>query len=194
MTKKDKRKIVQMILHQNLEKDEKEDIIDLLADSSIAIDVDKEEERNLTFSEKAADKISEIAGSWTFIFISIIFLIGWMIINTFILKDKEIDPYPYILLNLILSCISALQAPIIMMSQNRASKKDSLRNQNDYKIDLKSELLLEDLHHKVEVLINNQNRLLNILDKAITEEENNWNKNMYMINWCIGDDIMLKIH
>lgn len=171
MTKKDKRKIVQMILHQNLEKDEKEDIIDLLADSSIAIDVDKEE-RNLTFSEKAADKISEIAGSWTFIFISIVFLIGWMIINTFILKDKEIDPYPYILLNLILSCISALQAPIIMMSQNRASKKDSLRNQNDYKIDLKSELLLEDLHHKVEVLINNQNRLLNILDKAITEEDN----------------------
>lgn len=173
MTKKDKRKIVQMILHQNLEKDEKEDIMDLLADSSIAIDVDKEEERNLTFAEKAADKISEIAGSWTFIFISIIFLIGWMIINTFILKDKEIDPYPYILLNLILSCISALQAPIIMMSQNRASKKDSLRNQNDYKIDLKSELLLEDLHHKVEVLINNQNRLLNILDKAITEEESN---------------------
>ncbi len=173
MTKKDKRKIVQMILHQNLEKQDKEDIIDLLADSSIAVDVDKEEERNLTFAEKAADKISEIAGSWTFIFISIIFLIGWMIINTFILKDKEIDPYPYILLNLILSCISALQAPIIMMSQNRASKKDSLRNQNDYKIDLKSELLLEDLHHKVEVLINNQNRLLNILDKAITEEESN---------------------
>lgn len=173
MTKKDKRKIVQMILHQNLEKQDKEDIIDLLADSSIAVDVDKEEERNLTFSEKMADKISEIAGSWTFIFISIIFLIGWMVINTFILKDKEIDPYPYILLNLILSCVSALQAPIIMMSQNRASKKDSLRNQNDYKIDLKSELLLEDLHHKVEVLINNQNRLLNILDKAIAEEENN---------------------
>lgn len=171
MTKKDKRKIVQMILHQNLEKQDKEDIIDLLADSSIAVDVDKEEERNLTFSEKMADKISEIAGSWTFIFISIIFLIGWMVINTFILKNQEIDPYPYILLNLILSCISALQAPIIMMSQNRASKKDSLRNQNDYKIDLKSELLLEDLHHKVEILINNQNRLLNILDKAITEED-----------------------
>ena len=173
MSKKDKRKIVQMILHQNLEQQDKEDIIDLLADSSIAIDVDKEEERNLTFAEKAADKISEIAGSWTFIFISIIFLIGWMVINTFILKDKEIDPYPYILLNLILSCISALQAPIIMMSQNRASKKDSLRNQNDYKIDLKSELLLEDLHHKVEVLIVNQNRLLNILDRAITEEDTN---------------------
>ena len=160
MSKKDKRKIVQMILHQNLEKQDKEDIIDLLADTSIAVDVDKEEERNLTLAEKMADKISEIAGSWTFIFISIIFLLGWMVINTFIMQDKEIDPYPYILLNLILSCISALQAPIIMMSQNRASKKDSLRNQNDYKIDLKSELLLEDLHHKVEILINNQNRLL----------------------------------
>ena len=170
MSKKEKRKIVQMILNQNLEKQDKEDLIGLLADSSVAIDVDKEEQRKLTFGEKMADKISEIAGSWSFIFISIIFLIMWMLINTIILKENKIDPYPYILLNLILSCISALQAPIIMMSQNRASKKDSLRNQNDYKIDLKSELLLEDLHHKVEILINNQNRLLNILDKAITEE------------------------
>ena len=170
MSKKEKRKIVQMILNQNLEKQDKEDIIDLLADSSVAIDVDKEEQRKLTFGEKMADKISEIAGSWTFIFISVVFLITWMLINTIFLKENKIDPYPYILLNLILSCISALQAPIIMMSQNRASKKDSLRNQNDYKIDLKSELLLEDLHHKVEILINNQNRLLNILDKAITEE------------------------
>lgn len=170
MSKKEKRKIVQMILNQNLEKQDKEDIIDMLADSSIAIDVDKEEQRKLTFGEKMADKISEIAGSWTFIFISVVFLIMWMLINTIFLKENKIDPYPYILLNLILSCISALQAPIIMMSQNRASKKDSLRNQNDYKIDLKSELLLEDLHHKVEILINNQNRLLNILDKAITEE------------------------
>ena len=171
MTKKDKRKIVRMILNQNLEKEEKDDIMDLLADTSIAIDVDKEEEKNLTKAEKAADKISEIVGSWSFIFISIIFLIGWMFINSFILKENEIDPYPYILLNLILSCISALQAPIIMMSQNRASKKDSLRNQNDYKIDLKSELLLEDLHHKVEILIKNQNRLINILDKAIKEDD-----------------------
>ena len=109
MSKKEKRKIVQMILNQNLEKQDKEDIIDLLADSSVAIDVDKEEQRKLTFGEKMADKISEIAGSWSFIFISIIFLIMWMLINTIILKENKIDPYPYILLNLILSCISALQ-------------------------------------------------------------------------------------
>ena len=160
-----------MILHQKLDKQDKNDIIDMLADSSIAIDVDKEEKNQLTFGEKMADKLSEIAGSWTFIIIFSIFLITWVIINTIILKDKQIDPYPFILLNLVLSCLSAIQAPIIMMSQNRASKKDSMRNQNDYKIDLKSELILEDLHNKVEKLIINQNRLLNILDKVITDEQ-----------------------
>lgn len=169
MSKKDKREIVQMILHQKLDKQDKNDIIDMLADSSI--DVDKEEKNQLTFGEKMADKLSEIAGSWTFIIIFSIFLITWVIINTVILKDKQIDPYPFILLNLVLSCLSAIQAPIIMMSQNRASKKDSMRNQNDYKIDLKSELILEDLHNKVEKLIINQNRLLNILDKVITDEQ-----------------------
>ena len=171
MSKKDKREIVQMILHQKLDKQDKNDIIDMLADSSIAIDVDKEEKNQLTFGEKMADKLSEIAGSWTFIIIFSIFLITWVIINTVILKDKQIDPYPFILLNLVLSCLSAIQAPIIMMSQNRASKKDSMRNQNDYKIDLKSELILEDLHNKVEKLIINQNRLLNILEKVITDEQ-----------------------
>ena len=158
MSKKEKRKIVQMILNQNLEKQDKEDIIDLLADSSVAIDIDKEEERNLTFGEKMADKISEIAGSWSFIFISIIFLIMWMLINTIILKENKIDPYPYILLNLILSCISALQAPIIMMSQNREAKKDSLRSKNDYKTDLKSELILEILHNQMSEIISNQKK------------------------------------
>lgn len=171
MSKKDKRQIVQMILNQNLDKQDKDDIIDMLADSSVAVDVDKEEQRHLTFGEKLSDKFSAIAGSWTFIIIFILFLLAWILINTVILKDKEIDPYPFILLNLVLSCISAIQAPIIMMSQNRESKKDSMRNQNDYKVDLKSELLLEDLHKKVETLINNQNRLLNILDKAIIDDK-----------------------
>ena len=128
MSKKDKREIVQMILHQKLDKQDKNDIIDMLADSSIAIDVDKEEKNQLTFGEKMADKLSEIAGSWTFIIIFSIFLITWVVINTVVLKDKQIDPYPFILLNLVLSCLSAIQAPIIMMSQNRASKKDSMRN------------------------------------------------------------------
>ena len=176
MSKKNKRQIVQMILQQNLDKQDKDDIIDMLADSSIAVDVDKEEAKKITFGEKMADRLSEIAGSWTFIILFIIFLVSWVVINTIVLRDKQIDPYPFILLNLVLSCLSALQAPIIMMSQNRASKKDSMRNQNDYKIDLKSELILEDLHNKTERLIANQNRLLNILDKAITEDEQTGSK------------------
>ena len=166
MSKRNKKEIVQMILHQSLEKKDKEEIIDMLADSPIAIDVDKEEEKNLTFSEKLADKISEIAGSWGFIIIFSLFLITWIILNTIY---KHFDPYPFILLNLILSCLTALQAPIIMMSQNRASKKDSLRNQNDYQVDLKSELILEDLHNKIELILKNQQKLADIIDKIIEE-------------------------
>lgn len=166
MSKRDKKEIVQMILHQNLEKKDKEEIIDMLADSPIAIDVDKEEEKSLTFSEKLADKISEIAGSWGFILIFSLFLITWIVLNSIY---KHLDPYPFILLNLILSCLTALQAPIIMMSQNRASKKDSLRNQNDYQVDLKSELILEDLHNKIELILKNQLKLADIIDKIIEE-------------------------
>lgn len=81
----------------------------------------------------------------------------------------NLDPYPFILLNLVLSCVAALQAPIIMMSQNRAAKKDSLRSQNDYKTDLKSELILEDLHEKMDKIIANQTKIL----KKIEDKENN---------------------
>lgn len=175
MTKQDKRKIVQMILNQNLEKKDKEEIIDMLVDNPISIDIEKEEERNMTFGEKLADKFAEIAGSWGFIFFFILFLILWIVINGIILKDRAIDPYPFILLNLVLSCIAAVQAPIIMMSQNREAKKDSLRNQNDYKTDLKSELILEDLHNKIETLINNQIELIKIMGK-INEDDNDQNK------------------
>ena len=88
----------------------------------------------------------------------ILFLILWIILNLFVLKDK--DPYPFILLNLILSCIVALQAPIIMMSQNREAKKDRARSSNDYKTDLKSELILEELHTEIKQIIINQNKIL----------------------------------
>ena len=90
----------------------------------------------------------------------------WIVINTIILTSgKEIDPYPFILLNLVLSCIAAIQAPIIMMSQNRQAKKDSVRNQNDYRIDLKSELILEELHDKMERILANQKKILASLEK-----------------------------
>lgn len=165
-----KREIVNMLLHQKLETTDEEELIDMLIDNPIAVDVDKEEAKTLTFGEKVADKFSAIAGSWGFIIGFIIFLLFWIIMNTIILKDKAIDAYPFILLNLVLSCVAAIQAPIIMMSQNREAKKDSLRNQNDYKTDLKSELLLEDLHHKMETLINNQNRIINMYEKELNKK------------------------
>ena len=88
-------------------------------------------------------------------------MIFWIVLNYVILSgDKQIDPYPFILLNLLLSCLAALQAPVIMMSQNRQAAKDSLRNQNDYRTDLKSELILEELHDKMDEILKNQRKLM----------------------------------
>lgn len=157
-----KTEIVKMLLSNNeLLISDEEELLDLLVDEPISIDIEKHEDNNMTFGDKVADKVSEIVGSWAFIIIFICFLIGWIILNLYILDSgKEIDPYPFILLNLLLSCISAIQAPIIMMSQNRQSKKDSLRNHNDYKIDLKSELILEELHDKMEKIIKGQKDII----------------------------------
>ena len=159
-----KKEIVKKLVNQELTPKEREELLDMLVDNTIAVDVDKQERENLTFGDKLADKVSEIAGSWLFIFGFIMFLIFWMFLNTKLLEN-EVDPYPFILLNLVLSCIAAIQAPIIMMSQNREAKKDSLRNQNDYITDLKSELILEDLHDKLELILENQSKLLDIYEK-----------------------------
>lgn len=161
-TKKD---IVKMLLNREIDAQDEEELLDLLVDQPISIDIDKQEEQKMSFGDRLADKISAIAGSWLFIALFTGFLIFWVILNTIILsKNKQIDPYPFILLNLLLSCIAALQAPIIMMSQNRQSEKDSLRNQNDYRIDLKSELILEELHDKIEVILKQQKEILNRLN------------------------------
>ncbi len=163
-TKKTKKEIVKMLLNTDLGEKDEEELLDLLVDQPISIDVDKQEENTMTLGDRLADKISEITGSWTFIFLFISFLAFWIILNVKILSDgNKIDPYPFILLNLLLSCIAALQAPIIMMSQNRQAEKDSLRNQNDYRIDLKSELILEELHDKMEQILKNQKKILNEL-------------------------------
>ena len=158
--KKSKKEIVNMLLHQDFEAKDEEELIDLLINNPISVDIDKEEDTNLTTGEHLADRFSEIAGSWGFIICFSVFLISWIIINAFALKNSAVDPYPFILLNLVLSCVAALQAPIIMMSQNRQAKKDSIRNQNDYRIDLKSELILEVLHHEMEKILANQNKIL----------------------------------
>lgn len=164
--RKTKKEIVKMLLMNNEldEKDETE-LFDLLIDQPIAIDVDKQEEAKMSFGDRVADKVSEVAGSWTFIIIFVLFLVGWVILNTVIfVSGSEIDPYPFILLNLVLSCIAAIQAPIIMMSQNRQAAKDSLRNQNDYRTDLKSELILESLHDHIIEIEKTQKKIIKLLE------------------------------
>ena len=167
--KKTKKEIVQMLLSKKLDLESEEELLNLLVDEPLAIDVDKQIDANRTVGDKLSDKLSEIAGSWNFIVGMIIFLILWIILNVFVIENG--DPYPFILLNLILSCVSSLQAPIIMMSQNRESKKDRLRSSNDYKIDLKSELILEELHDEMREILDNQEKIFKILDD-INREDN----------------------
>lgn len=156
--KKRKLAIVKQLIDQKIEVEDENVLMEMLIDEPIAIDIDKYEDEKRTFGDKVADKITEIAGSWTFIICFTLFLITWIIINIFMID--ALDPYPFILLNLLLSCIAALQAPIIMMSQNRAAKKDSLRSKNDYKTDLKSELILEVLHDQMNEILMNQRKIL----------------------------------
>ncbi|MBP3461346.1 MAG: DUF1003 domain-containing protein [Bacilli bacterium] len=158
-----KKEIVNMLLNKDLEIEDEEELLDLLIEQPIAIDVDKQDRENIKLGDKVADKLTSIAGSWKFIISFCIFLIGWIILNLFFVKN--LDPYPFILLNLLLSCLASLQAPIIMMSQNREAKKDSLRSSNDYKTDLKSELILEELHDKMDKILLNQNKILKELEK-----------------------------
>ena len=161
--RKAKKEIVKMLLNKNLDIEDEEQLLDLLIDQPIAVDVDKQDKDTEKLGDKVADKLTEVAGSWSFIIGFTLFLILWILLNLYAFKN--VDPYPFILLNLVLSCVAALQAPIIMMSQNRAAKKDSMRSQNDYKTDLKSELILEDLHDKMEKIITNQNKILKSLEE-----------------------------
>ena len=161
--KNSKKEIVKMLLKKDINVTDEEDLINMLINEPISVDTDKESDLNRSFGDFLADKITEIAGSWPFIIGLVIFLLLWIILNIFILTNA--DPYPFILLNLLLSCIAALQAPIIMMSQNREAKKDRLRSSNDYKTDLKSELILEDLHNKMEKIIKNQNKIISMLNE-----------------------------
>lgn len=113
-------------------------------------------EQNWTLGERLADKIATFGGSWAFLICFMLFLIIWILVNTVIMVRQPADPYPFILLNLILSCLAAIQAPIIMMSQNRQEAKDRLRSQNDYQVNLKAELEIRHLHEKIDHLLMHQ--------------------------------------
>lgn len=137
---------------------------ELITDESYKDDLKKE-----SFGNKVADKVADFGGSWTFILSFICFLLLWIVVNAFIFMNKGFDPYPFILLNLILSCVAALQAPIIMMSQNRQETKDRERAKNDYMVNLKSELEIRILHEKLDHLMMHQQQELMEIQKVQTE-------------------------
>jgi uncharacterized membrane protein len=119
----------------------------------ISASLDGDNKEPVSVGDRVADKVAEFGGSWTFIISFILFLIVWIAANIFWLNNKGFDPYPFILLNLILSCVAALQAPVIMMSQNRQEDKDRERARNDYMVNLKAELEIRELHEKIDHLI-----------------------------------------
>lgn len=110
----------------------------------------------LTRGQRISDKVARFGGSWSFIGLFFLLLILWIIYNVTVNKSRVFDPYPFILMNLILSCIAAFQAPIIMMSQNRKDEKDRMRSENDYLINLKAEMGIRSLHHKIDLLLEEQ--------------------------------------
>jgi uncharacterized membrane protein len=129
----------------------------------LSADISRQFERKLTFGERLSDRIAEFGGSWKFLIMFGAVLIAWIVLNAVFLLNRGFDPYPFILLNLILSCLAAIQAPIIMMSQNRAEARDRLRAENDYKVNLKAELEIRHLHEKLDHLLSRQyNRLFEI--------------------------------
>ncbi len=141
-----------------------EELLHLILQRTVSKDANRVQGQRLTFGQKMADNIAKFAGSWTFIFVFASCLIFWIFLNTVMLLHPY-DAYPFILLNLILSCIAAIQAPVIMMSQNRQEEKDRIRSQNDYKVNLKSEIIIEDLHRKLDRLIANQEKLMQELEQ-----------------------------
>lgn len=137
------------------------DVMEAIKNNSILSEnIQDEIEGQLTTGQKLADKIAEFGGSWTFIITFFSFILIWISVNIWFLATKPFDPYPFILLNLILSCLAAIQAPIIMMSQNRQEQKDRQRGEHDYKINLKAELEIKLLSEKIDHLLVHQNKKL----------------------------------
>ena len=152
---KENRKLLEEVL-TDIRRDMSDDeVLGLLADSKISANPAREK---YTLGQRAADSIARFAGSWAFIFSFTGVLAAWMVINV-LLASRAFDPYPFILLNLVLSCVAAIQAPLIMMSQNRQEEKDRRRAENDYKVNLKTEIMIEDLYDKVTAILEKQEAL-----------------------------------
>lgn len=146
------------------------DVMNAIQTNSILSEnVQQELDSRLTFGQRLADRIASFGGSWSFIIVFFSFIVIWMIINILFLASQPFDPYPFILLNLILSCLAAIQAPVIMMSQNRQEQKDRQRSEHDYKINLKAELEIQLLNEKMDHILIHQNKKLLEIQEVQTD-------------------------
>lgn len=157
-------------LLRRTDEDWNEDMMHVLLDQRVSANINEDKDEKKTFGQKAADAVARFAGSWAFIFSFIAMMIVWMIINI-ILASQAFDAYPFILLNLVLSCIAAIQAPLIMMSQNRQEEKDRRRAENDFVVNLKSEIVIDDLHRKLDEVLENQRIILETMEAGQEVEE-----------------------
>lgn len=159
LTADEKLDLVRVLVDNVAEDFNEEDILHMMLEKKVSVDLERSLHAATTFGQRTADKIAKFAGSWGFIFSFTALLLFWMFGNN-LMKDNAFDAYPYILLNLVLSCVAAIQAPLIMMSQNRREERDREQAENAYKVNLKSEFILEDLHKKMDRILENQKRLL----------------------------------
>ena len=163
-------KIVRELLHQSDKELSNEELIKNVLETNVTENLNKSEK--VSFGQKAADAVAKFAGSWAFIFSFIAIMVIWMVLNV-VLGSKAFDAYPFILLNLVLSCIAAIQAPLIMMSQNRQEAKDRKRAENDYRVNLKSEFLIDELYKKLEQVSEAQKELVKLIEEI---QQNNTSK------------------
>lgn len=163
-TQKNKAKIIKELLHSTDKELTDEELMSEILSTNVSENSEKNgREEKITFGQKAADAVARFAGSWAFIFSFIAVMVIWMVMNV-LLAAKAFDAYPFILLNLVLSCIAAVQAPLIMMSQNRQEVKDRKRAENDYRVNLKSEFVIDALYKKLESVSEMQKKIFKKLE------------------------------
>ncbi len=180
----DEKEVTKLLIN---DEDEREQKIHELIRGKRSLNINTESSKKLTTGQKAADKMAQFAGSWWFLGVFGAIVLIWAIVNTKLILQSPFDPYPFVFLNLVLACVASIQAPIIMMSQNRESQKDRLKMENDYLINLKSEIILEDLHIKIDDIIKVQ--------KKLKKELNDININMSKMNTkieAVSDHIDLR--
>lgn len=167
---KERKKVIKELLDITDKEFTDEELIRQLTMTEVVKNTDQGEKPS--FGQRAADAVARFAGSWAFIFSFVAVMVIWMVLNI-LLATNAFDAYPFILLNLVLSCIAAVQAPLIMMSQNRQEAKDRARAENDYHINLKNELIIDDLYKKISQLLEEQKKLSKQLEELQAEQQKN---------------------